>query len=105
MHRAGYGTALLAHCADRARGAGRSRLASTNATRTKVWDGSPCAVFAAVAGANRGLAEVIMTQDINADLLARIASLRAGAQQVSSGYELLSWLSASPDEVSIHGAG
>ena len=96
--RAGYGTALLAHCADRARRASRSRLASTSSTRTKLRDGSPGAAFAAARGASSGLAEVIRTQDINADLLAGLASLRADAQQRSSGYDLLSWLGVTPDE-------
>jgi GNAT superfamily N-acetyltransferase len=96
--RAGYGTALLAHCADRARRASRSRLASTDATRTKVREGSPGAAFAAATGANRGLAELIRTQAIDAGLLTRLAGLRAAARQRSSGYELLSWVGASPDE-------
>jgi GNAT superfamily N-acetyltransferase len=96
--RAGYGTTLLAHCADRARRASRSRLTSTSATRTKVRDGSPGAAFAAASGARSGLAEVIRTQDISAGLLAGLASLRADAQQRSSDYESLSWLGASPEE-------
>ena len=96
--RAGYGTVLLAHCAERARRASRSRLASTSATRTKVRDGSAGAAFAAARGAHSGLAEVIRTQDINADLLAGLVSLRADARQRSSDYELLSWLGTIPDE-------
>ena len=96
--RAGVGTALLAHCAGRARHAGRSRLTSTGATRTKVREGSPGAAFAAAVGAGTGLAELIMIQDIDADLLAELASLLAGAEQRSVGYELVSWLGASPEE-------
>lgn len=96
--RAGFGTALAAHCAGQARRAGRSRLTSTGAPRTKVRECSPGAAFAADAGARTGLAELIMTQDIDADLLARLTSLRASAEQRSAGYDLVSWLGVSPDE-------
>ena len=96
--RAGVGTALIAHCAGQAKRAGRSKLTSTGATRTRVRDGSPGAAFAADIGARTGLAELIMTQDIDADLLARLARLRADAGQRCAGYELVSWLGASLDE-------
>jgi GNAT superfamily N-acetyltransferase len=107
--RAGLGAELLAHCAAQARQAGRSRLASTGATRTRVRDGSPGAAFAAAAGASSGLAEVIRTQEITPDLGARLAGLRAEAASCSAGYELLSWAGASPDNQAaavarVHGA-
>jgi GNAT superfamily N-acetyltransferase len=94
--RAGFGTALLAHCVAQARHAGRSRLASTPATRTKIRDGSPGAAFAAVAGASSGLAEVIRTQEITPALAARLNGLRAGIWPRSAGYDLLSWSGATP---------
>lgn len=96
--RAGAGTALLAHLAAQASRAGRSRLAIPDATRLKPRDGSAGAAFAAAAGASGGLAEHIRTQEISADLLARLPGLRADADQHAVGYELLSWSGAIPDE-------
>jgi len=94
--RAGLGTELLAHCAARARLAGRARLASTGSTRTKVREGSPGAAFAAAAGATSGLAEVIRTQELTPELTARLDELRAEAAGHAAGYELLSWAGGSP---------
>ncbi|HEY2553564.1 MAG TPA: GNAT family N-acetyltransferase [Streptosporangiaceae bacterium] len=94
--RAGAGTALLAHCAGRARQAGRRRLASTGSTRTKVRDGGPGASFAAATGASTGLAEVIRIQEITPALLARLDDLRAEAEVHAAGYELLSWAGLTP---------
>jgi len=107
--RASLGTELLAHCAAQARLAGRSRLASTGSTRTKVREGSPGAVFAAAAGAGSGLAEVIRTQELTPELVAEVDSLRAEAAGQSAGYELLSWAGASParlvaEVARVHGA-
>jgi GNAT superfamily N-acetyltransferase len=96
--RAGAGRALLAHCAAQARRAGRRRLASESTTRAKVREGSPGAAFAADMGASTGIAEVIRALDVDAGLLAGLASLRADAERHSCGYALLSWLGASPDE-------
>jgi GNAT superfamily N-acetyltransferase len=96
--RAGAGTALLAHCVGRATLAGRSRLTSTGATRTKVREGSPGAAFAAAVGAGTGQAELIMIQKVDADLPGQLASLLAGAEQRLADYELVSWLGACPDE-------
>lgn len=96
--RAGIGRALLAHCAEQARRAGRSRLTSESTTRANAREGSPGAAFAAAVGARSGIAEVIRTLEIDAGLLGRLARLRADAEQHSSGYGLLSWLGASPEE-------
>jgi RimJ/RimL family protein N-acetyltransferase len=94
--RAGAGTALLAHCAAQAKQAGRLRLASTGATRTKVRDGSAGAAFAAASGATTGLAEVIRIQEITPALLARLAAVRVEAEGHAAGYEFLSWAGPTP---------
>jgi GNAT superfamily N-acetyltransferase len=101
--RAGVGRALLAHCADQARRAGRSRLAA-NAV-----DGSPGAAFAAAVGARAGIAEVRRILTVDAEVRGRLAALRATADQRSAGYSLLSWRQPAPAEqldqlARIHGA-
>jgi RimJ/RimL family protein N-acetyltransferase len=95
--RAGAGTALLAHCAAQARQAGRVRLASTGATRTKVRAGSAGAAFAAARGATTQMPEVIRIQEVTPDLLVRLAPLRADAERHAAGYELLYWAGPTPD--------
>lgn len=85
------GTALLAHCVAQARQAGRVRLASTGATRTKIRENSAGATFAAAVGASIGLAEMIRIQEITADLIERLAVARAEAERYAVTYELLSW--------------
>jgi GNAT superfamily N-acetyltransferase len=96
--RAGIGTALLAHCSDQARRAGRVMIASTDLTRTKVRDGSPGGCFAAAVGAHTGLAELISMQEVTQDLPGRLAGLRAAALKSAAGYELVSWRGPSPAE-------
>jgi GNAT superfamily N-acetyltransferase len=96
--RAGAGRALLVHCADRARLAGRSRLTSTGATRTKAREGSPGAAFAAAVGATAGQVELIMVQEIDSDLLVQLTRLLDRAERRSFGYELVSWFGGCPDE-------
>ncbi len=96
--RAGIGTALLEHCRDRARQAGRVLVASTDLTRTKVRDGSPGGCFAAAVGARTGLAELISIQEIGQDLPGRVAGLRTAASRSAAGYELISWRGPSPAE-------
>jgi GNAT superfamily N-acetyltransferase len=90
--RAGFGRALLAHCADQARQAGRSRLTS------HVRDDTPGAAFAAAAGARGGIPEVIRMLTIDDGMPARLTQLRAGAEPYGAGYSLLSWLGVTPAE-------
>jgi GNAT superfamily N-acetyltransferase/RimJ/RimL family protein N-acetyltransferase len=96
--RAGIGTALLEHCSDRARQAGRVLAASSDLTRTKVRDGSPGGSFAAAVGARTGLAELISIQEIGQDLPGRLEGVRTAAAQSAAGYELVSWRGPSPAE-------
>lgn len=94
--RAGIGSAMLAHCSEQARQAGRVLIASTDLTRTKVRDESPGGYFAAAVGAHTGLAELISVQEITRDLPGRLAGLRAAASRSAAGYELVSWRGPSP---------
>jgi GNAT superfamily N-acetyltransferase len=97
--RNGIGSALLTHCAVQARAHGRGTVASTELTRTKVRDGSAGAAFAASVGATTGLVEFISTHYIDAEVLDRLASLRADAMARSTDYEPLSWRGATPEHL------
>jgi GNAT superfamily N-acetyltransferase/RimJ/RimL family protein N-acetyltransferase len=88
----GIGTALLAHCGDQARRAGRTLL--TSETR----EGSPGEAFARAAGAQGGLREIRRALMVNDELFAVLASLRAMAEPAAAGYHLLSWTGATPAE-------
>jgi GNAT superfamily N-acetyltransferase/RimJ/RimL family protein N-acetyltransferase len=90
--REGFGTALLEHCADQARLAGRTRMVSY------VRDGSPGAAFAAAVGARGGIDEVMRVMDVDASLPSRLAPLRAAARPAASGYDLMSWVGVTPEE-------
>jgi GNAT superfamily N-acetyltransferase len=90
--RAGLGRLLLAHCADQARLAGRSRLTS------HVRDDTPGAAFAAAAGARGGIPEVLRMLTIDDGMPARLTRLRAAAEPYAVGYSLLHWLGITPAE-------
>jgi GNAT superfamily N-acetyltransferase/RimJ/RimL family protein N-acetyltransferase len=90
--RAGVGTALLEHCAQQARLAGRSHLAS------EVREGSPGAAFAATAGATMGIAEVLRQLRVDDRLRASLGSLRAEAERNAAGYTVRSWVGATPPQ-------
>jgi GNAT superfamily N-acetyltransferase len=90
--RRGIGTALVAHCADQARQAGRSRLTSN------VRDDTPGATFAAAAGARGGIPEVVRMLTIDDEMPARLARLRSAAEPFGRDYSVLSWLGATPAE-------
>jgi len=89
---AGSGTTLLAHCADRARAAGRTRL------RAFVPDGTAGAAFAKAMGASEGIEQVLRTMPVDASLPDRLARLRADAQSHAAGYNMLSWALPSPGD-------
>jgi len=101
--RSGVGRALLAHCADQARRAGRTRLTGT------ARDGAAGAAFATAVGAAGGIPEVMRILDIDAALAGRLVSLRAVAEKHAGGYSLLSWQPpAAPEHLDqlarLHGA-
>jgi GNAT superfamily N-acetyltransferase len=90
--RAGNGSALLRHCAERARLAGRTRL------RGEAWDDSAGVAFATVAGASGGIAEVFRVLRLD-DKTRRTASrLHGEAAAHSRDYSLLSWAGLTPEE-------
>lgn len=90
--RRGYGTAILAHCAEQARAAGRSKLSAS------VRDDSPGSAFARAQGAVGGIENVQRIMDIGPELPVRLARLRREAQQHATAYETLSWIGATPEE-------
>jgi GNAT superfamily N-acetyltransferase/RimJ/RimL family protein N-acetyltransferase len=90
--RAGTGSAMLEHCAERAQQAGRSRL------RSFAPDGSAGAAFASARGATGGIDEVMRTMSVDETLPAKLSALRAEAQPHAAGYELLSWRAPTPEE-------
>jgi GNAT superfamily N-acetyltransferase len=90
--RRGLGSALLAHCCEQARQAGRTRLIA------EVLEGSPGDVFARAAGSRAGLTEVRRILPVDDALPARLARLRAEAESAAAGYELLTWAGPSPAE-------
>jgi len=90
--RAGAGSELLAHCADRARAAGRSRLQSYAP------DGSAGEAFARGKGASGGIDEVMRAMHIDGGMPARLSALEAEAQPHAAGYEMLSWRAPTPEE-------
>jgi RimJ/RimL family protein N-acetyltransferase/GNAT superfamily N-acetyltransferase len=90
--RSGMATALLAHCAERVRQAGRYRL------RSFAPDGSAGEAFARAKGAVGGIDEIMRTMDVDASLPARLGALRADAEPHAEGYEMLSWQAPTAEE-------
>ena len=87
--RAGAGRALLEHCAGQARLDGRVRLVG------EASEGSPGGAFAAAVGATGGITEVLRRLDIDAEVPARVSTLRSAARAFADGYSLVSWIGAS----------
>ena len=90
--RAGVGTALLRHCAQRARLAGRNRL------RSDAWDDSAGSAFAAAAGATPGIPEVTRILRFDGTTRGKVADLHQEAEPHARDYALLSWAGLTPDE-------
>jgi GNAT superfamily N-acetyltransferase len=92
LRRRGIGTALLAHCGEQARQAGRKLLAS------QALAGSPGEAFARAAGGHPGLTDVRRILAADAGLGTRLAALRAQAEAAAAGYALISWSGPVPGE-------
>lgn len=90
--RRGLATALLAHCCEQARQAGRSRVMAETLLDT------PGDEFGRAAGASPGLTEVRRILPVDDALPARLARLRAEAEPAAAGYELLTWAGPTPAE-------
>jgi GNAT superfamily N-acetyltransferase len=91
--RTGIGSALIAHCAEQARRAGRTCLAAAD-----VRDDSAGAAFAHALGGRPGIADVRRTLTIDADVTGRLPALRAEAERHAFGFSLLSWRGGTPDQ-------
>jgi GNAT superfamily N-acetyltransferase/RimJ/RimL family protein N-acetyltransferase len=91
--RQGVGTALVAHAAGQAALAGRTLLMA----EARV--GAPGHAFAKSIGARAGLLDVRRILDVGPVLHARLAGLRAEAEQHSAGYSLRRWPGVTPDEL------
>jgi GNAT superfamily N-acetyltransferase len=101
--RAGIGTALLRHCAERARTADRAWLSG------EAWDGTAGEPFAAAVGATGGIANVHRTMRFDDSVRDRLPGLRAAAEAHATGYSLLSWTGPTPEDIleqvaAVHGA-
>lgn len=90
--RAGTGAALLRHCEDRARLAGRTRLTG------EAWDGTSGTAFAKAIGASPGIPEVHRTLHLTDEVRGRLPWLRSEAAGHASGYSLLSWIGPTPED-------
>lgn len=90
--RGGIGAALLRHCADRARLAGRTRLTGD------AWDDTSGAAFAKAVGANPGIADVHRTLHLDDSVVSRLPGLRRDAEQRAADYSELSWVGVTPDD-------
>ena len=90
--RAGLGTALLRHAAERAAAAGRAIIDGG------VREGSGGEAFALLAGATLGQAEVRRVLDLAKIPAGSIARLRESAARAAAGYSLVRWTGVTPDD-------
>ena len=93
LRRQGLGTTLVAHAARQADLAGRKLLMSDARI------GAPGHSFAGSIGARPGMIEVRRVLDVGPALPARLAGLRAEAEQHSAGYTVRQWAGITPDEL------
>ncbi len=90
--RAGVGSALVRHAAERASRAGRSLL-SADALAD-----SPGSAFARAWGARPEIADVRRVLDVRALRPGELTRLRSRAEGAAAGYALVSWEGPSPDD-------
>lgn len=91
LRRAGIGTALLRHAADRAAVGGRVTLEG------KVQEGSAGEAFARRAGATFGIAAIRRVLDLEKTPAGKFARLRETAAETAAGYSLTRWEGVTPD--------
>jgi GNAT superfamily N-acetyltransferase len=90
--RAGVGTALLAHAAERAHRLGRTLL------ECDAREGSPGSAFARSLGAREGITEVRRVLRVGTFPAERLGTLRGKAESAACGYSLLSWEGPAPGD-------
>jgi GNAT superfamily N-acetyltransferase len=91
--RQGVGTALVAHAAEQAEQAGRALLLSD------AREGAAGVAFAAAVGARPTLRDARRVLDAGPVLQARLAGLRAEAEQHAGGYTLRRWTGGTPEDL------
>jgi GNAT superfamily N-acetyltransferase/RimJ/RimL family protein N-acetyltransferase len=89
--RHGVGTALLARAGQEARAAGRSVLTG------EALEESPGSRFALARGAVAGIGDIRRGLDLDACPPDRRSALRAAAQPLAAGYDLVSWCGPTPE--------
>jgi len=90
--RQGLGRALLRHAAGRASAAGRVVFGG------EVRDGLAGDAFAARAGATPGIGAALRVLDLRKVPDGKIAEIRAAAARAATGYSVVRWTGATPDE-------
>lgn len=91
--RQGIGTMLVAHAAEQAELAGRVLLMGGTRVDSPGW------AFAEAIGATIGMQDARRVLDVEPQLPARIAALRAEAEGHARGYSLRSWTGITPDDL------
>ena len=97
--RQGYGRALFDFLAARASGEGRVRLIGEIAEPLVDGAAAPGPTFATTLGATRALDEIRRVLDLDDLDEARLDALEEEARSRSAGYETLSWIGPTPDEL------
>jgi GNAT superfamily N-acetyltransferase len=97
--RRGHGRTLFDFLVERARGDGRTRVLMEVAEPLVNGDGAPGPAFATSVGATRALDEIRRVLDLDALDEARLDALEAEARSRSAGYETLSWIGPTPENL------
>jgi len=97
--RRGYGRALFDFLVARATVEGRSRLITEVAEPLVNGEGAPGPAFATTVGATRALDEIRRVLDLDALDEARLDALEAEARSRSAGYQTVSWIGPTPEDL------
>ncbi len=97
--RQGHGRRLFDHLVERARSEGRARLLTEIAEPLVDSSTAPGPAFATSVGASRALDEIRRVLDLDAFDETRLDALEAEARSRSAGYDVVSWIGATPDEL------
>ena len=97
--RRGHGRTLFDFLVERARVEGRTRLLLEVAEPLVYGEGAPGPAFATSVGATRALDEIRRVLDIDALDEARLDALEAEARSRSAGYQTVSWIGPTPEDL------